>query len=235
MHDGGDGYAELLEAGQEAKRGIRPQILVRTCDNPAVLAKGRESRGVIFKEERMKRARITLARLMIVVAVVAVELAAFIVACRRVGGDWVLGLPPMGVACQIGLLCAVLSRGLSRAFWTGFVVFGCAMMAHFAWGLYFWESAVNEPWASYGDFAVGVIETSPWAPQLLSDGGDVAMAVTWLLPQLAAACAGGVFVLLATLVMRPFFRVRALDNGQEKGRASLPPSSEPLGSAEATH
>jgi hypothetical protein len=183
----------------------------------------------------MKRARITLARLMIVVAVVAVELAAFIFACRRVGGDWVLGLPLTGVACQIGLLCAVLSRGLSRAFWTGFVVFGCAMMAHFAWGLYFWESAVNDPWASYGDLAVGVI----YDPQLLEAGeaspGNVAMAVIWFLPQLAAACVGGVFVLLVTLVMRPFFRVRALDFGQEKGRASLPPSSEPLGSAEATH
>ena len=85
----------------------------------------------------MKRTRITLARLMIVVAVVAVELAAFIIACRCLGGDWVRGLPPTALACQIGLLCAVLSRGLSRAFWTGFVVFGCAMMATFAWGLCF--------------------------------------------------------------------------------------------------
>src|SRR5262245_52294277 len=110
----------------------------------------------------MERTRITLARLMIVVAVVAVELAAFIVACRLVGGDWVLGLPPMGVACQIGLLRAVLSRGLSRAFWTGFVVFGCAMMATFAWGLCFpfQQSAVDDAWVSYGDFAVGLIEAS---------------------------------------------------------------------------
>jgi hypothetical protein len=127
----------------------------------------------------MKTTRITLARLMIVVAVVAVELAAFIVACRRVGGDWVLGLPPTGVACQIGLLCAVLSRGLSRPFWTGFVVFGSAMMATFAWGLCFplQESAVNDAWVSYGELAVGMVEASPRAPQLLSDGGDVAMAV----------------------------------------------------------
>jgi hypothetical protein len=157
---------------------------------------------------------------MIVVAVVAVELAAFIVACRRVGGDWVRGLPPTGVACQIGLLCAVLSRGLSRAFWTGFVVFGCAMMATFAWGLWFpfQQSAVNDAWTSYGELADGVIEARPIEPLLRTDADvDVAMAVAWALPQLAAALAGGVFVLLGTLVMRPFFRVRARASGQEKG------------------
>ena len=154
----------------------------------------------------MKRARITLARLMIVVAVVAVELAAFIVACDRVGGDWVRGLPPTALACQIGLLCAVLSRGLSRAFWTGFVVFGCAMMATFAWGLCFplQESVVNDAWQSYGEFASNVLYWGSFYEE-----EDVAMAVIWTLPQLAAACVGGVFVLLVTLVMRLFFRARA--------------------------
>jgi hypothetical protein len=161
--------------------------------------------GVIFKEEPMKRPRITLAGLMIVIAVVAVDLAAFILDDRSLGGDWVRGLPPTALACQIGLLCAVLSRGLSRAFWTGFVVFGCAMMATFAWGLCFplQESAVNDAWRSYGEFASDVYWGSPYEEE------DVAMAVIWTLPQLAAACVGGVFVLLVTLVMRPFFRVRA--------------------------
>jgi hypothetical protein len=161
--------------------------------------------GVIFKEEPMKRPRITLAGLMIVIAVVAVDLAAFILDDRYLGGDWVRGLPPTALACQIGLLCAVLSRGLSRAFWTGFVVFGCAMMATFAWGLCFplQESAVNDAWRSYGEFASDVYWGSPYEEE------DVAMAVIWTLPQLAAACVGGVFVLLVTLVMRPFFRVRA--------------------------
>jgi hypothetical protein len=105
----------------------------------------------------------------------------------------------------------------------------------FAWGACFTESAANDAWASYVELGEGVISTIPRAPQWLSDGGDVEMAVILSLPQLAAACAGGVFVLLITLVMRPFFRVRALDLSQEKGRASLPPSSELLGSAEATH
>ena len=161
----------------------------------------------------MKRARITIARLMIVVAVIAVDLAAFIAAARYLGGDWVRGLPPTALACQIGLLCAILSRGLPRAFWTGFVVFGCAMMATFAWGLCFplQESAVNDAWESYVEFTSDVYWGRPY------DGSedDVALAVIWTLPQLAAACVGGVFVLLGTLVMRPFFGVRArLESGK---------------------
>jgi hypothetical protein len=85
------------------------------------------------------------------------------------------------------------------------------MMSTFAWCLCFpfQQSAVDDAWVSYGDYAKGLLEASPHAPQcLFSDGGDVAMAVIWALPQLAAACAGGVFVLLVTLVMRPMFRGR---------------------------
>lgn len=179
------------------------------------LEKRREEKGVIFRELLMKTRRTTLARLMIVVAVVAVELAAFIVAWRGVGGDWVRGLPPTALACQIGLLCAVLSRGMWRAFWTGFVVLGCAMMATFAWGLCFpfQRSAVVDAWVSYGDFAMGLIEARPIEPLLRTDADvDVAMAVAWALPQLAAALAGGVFVCLGTLVMRRLFSVRTLDS-----------------------
>jgi hypothetical protein len=89
------------------------------------------------------------------------------------------------------------------------------MMATFAWGLCFplQESAVNDAWLSYAEFASGVIEAMPIEPLLRTVADvDVAMAVAWALPQLAAALAGGVFVLLVTLVMRRFFSVRALDS-----------------------
>ena len=88
---------------------------------------------------------------------------------------------------------------------------------------------MNDVWLSYGEFASHVYWGNPY------EEDDVGLTVIWTLPQLAAACVGGVFVLLATLVMRPFFRARARGLGQEKGRASVPPSSEPLCSAEATH
>jgi hypothetical protein len=193
----------------------------------------RESIGVVFKEEPMKRTRITLARLMTVVAVVAVDLAAFIVACRSDKGELALGLAPTGLACQIGVLCAVLSGGRSRTFWVGFVVFGCAMMMTFVWAGWFTESAANDAWVSYAELAPGVISTIPRAPQWLFDGGDVSMAAVLCLPQLVAACVGGVFATLVALVTRRFFGVRALDLGRDEGRASLPHSSEPLGSADA--
>ncbi len=163
----------------------------------------------------MKRTRITLAGLMIVVAVVAVELAAFIVACRSGAGETALGLAPTGLACQIGLLCAVLCGGRSRAFWTGFVVVGCAMLATFAWACCFTESAANDAWASYAERAEEVWQTIP-TPQWLFVHSDVVMAVVLSLPQLAAACAGGVFVLLVTLITQRLFGVRVLDLVQEK-------------------
>jgi hypothetical protein len=51
------------------------------------------------------------------------------------------------------------------------------------------------------------------APEWLSDSGHEAMAVVLSLPQLAAACAGGVIVLLVRLVVRPSLRVRKIDLG----------------------
>jgi hypothetical protein len=165
----------------------------------------------------MKRTHITLARLMVVVAVFAVELAVLTVAFRNDESELTRGLPPTGLACQIALLCAVLSRGLSRAFWTGFVVFGCATMATFVWAMCFTESAANDAWASYMENAMLAISSIPneSAPQWL--GGDVGIAVILSFPQLAAACVGGVFVFLVTLVMRQFYRARKLVLAQEKG------------------
>jgi hypothetical protein len=168
----------------------------------------------------MKRTRITLARLMAFVAVVAVQLAALAVALRYDESELTLGLAPTGFACEIGLLWAVLSGGWLRAFWTGFVVFGCAMMATFVWAECFTESAANEAWASYAEFAWGVISGTAPPQQWLFAGGDVGTAEVLSLPQLAAACAGGVFASLVTLITRRFFGVRALDLGQEKGKAS---------------
>ena len=138
------------------------------------LGKGRESNGVIFKEEPMKKTRITLARLMGVVAVVAVDLAAFIVACRNDQGELALGLAPTGLAFQIGLLCAIMSRGRWRAFWSGFVVFGCADDGDLCiLGQVVQESAATGAWASYAELAEGVISTIPaCSMQWLFDGGE---------------------------------------------------------------
>jgi hypothetical protein len=159
----------------------------------------------------MKRTRITLARLMAVVAVLAVELAALAVALRRDESEMTLGLAPTALACEIGLLCAILGGGRSRAFWTGFVVFGGAMMATLAWAGCFTESAANDAWASYMERAQDVMSTTPLPHWLDYVHADVATAAILSLPQLAAACAGGVFAALGTLITRRFF-----DRGQPR-------------------
>jgi hypothetical protein len=83
------------------------------------------------------------------------------------------------------------------------------------WAGWFQESAANDAWVFYMDRAELVISTIPSPPQWLSDGGDVAMAVVYSLPQLAAACAGGVFASLVTLIRRRSFGVRAPGLGRE--------------------
>ena len=95
----------------------------------------------------MKRTRITLARLM------ARRRRGRRGACgvhrclsAMVKAKWRLDSHQRALACQIGLLCAVLSRGRSRAFWSGFVVFGFAMMVTLAWAGWFMESAANDAW-----------------------------------------------------------------------------------------
>jgi len=66
------------------------------------------------------------------------------------------------------------------------------------------ESAVNDAWDSYAEFASNVLYWGSFYEE-----EDVAMAVIWSLPQLAGACVGGVFILLVTLVMRRFFGMLA--------------------------
>ena len=158
----------------------------------------------------MKRARITLARLMIVVGVVAVELAAFAVAWRNEAVDLALGLAPMVLICEIGLLCAVLSGGRWRAFWTGFVVFGCAMTATYGWALCFQESAASDAWVSYNELVWDALSSMPDDPRWRVVSVEATEAIIWSLPQLAVACAGGV---VGYLVSRLRFGVRARDLG----------------------
>jgi hypothetical protein len=164
----------------------------------------------------MKRIRITLARLMIVVAVVGVDLAALILAWRHQDIELIAGLAPTGFVCQVGLLFAVLRSGRWRAFWAGFVIFGCAMMATFAWGMYFTESAACDAWVWYMERGMELSAGLPDSPFWSAVGGDREFAVILSLPQLAVACAGGLVFFLVAQVMRRFVRARACDAGQGK-------------------
>ena len=102
----------------------------------------------------MKRARVTLAGLMIVVAVVAVDLAAFILDARYLGGDWVRGLPRRRLPARSDFCRRPESRPVAcildrvrrlRLRDDGVVRVGLVFSMQ--------ESAVDDAWLSYGEFA----------------------------------------------------------------------------------
>jgi len=160
----------------------------------------------------VKRSRITLARLMVVVGVIALETAGFRALYQRTE-ELALGLALTGLASQIGLFCAVRGSGRSRAFWSGFAVIGAVMMATFAWGISVPGSGMYHIWSSYTGYADDALSSLfPYEPRWLPQ--DVAPSVIWSLPQLLAAMIGG---LLAAFVMRQ--RVRAA-GGRRIGSAT---------------
>jgi hypothetical protein len=149
---------------------------------------------------------LTLARLMAVVGVVAVNTAAARALYFR-DEELALGLALMGLASQFALLRAIRRRGLARAFWSGFVTTGLAAMAMFAWGISFQDSVLFGWLLSYTRYADGVLALIPSAPRLYGGGGndlaiEVAAAFVWFIPQLLAAMVGGLSAALVTWLGR---------------------------------
>ena len=148
----------------------------------------------------MERPRITLARLMVVVGLIAVEIAVAR-SLYLLNVELALGLALMGLASQFGLLRAIRDRGSARAFWSGFVVTSLAAMGAFAWGACFEDSGLFRLWDVYTGLADEVLAAIPHAPSFYDGGGNdlaigVAAAVAWFLPQFLASIIGGVSVAL---------------------------------------
>jgi hypothetical protein len=82
--------------------------------------------------------RISIARLMIIVAIVAADLAALLATLPAIPNP---GLALMVVILEVGLLVAVARRGAARRFWVGFEAFGwsyvlaCFFFNRTAWRL----------------------------------------------------------------------------------------------------
>ncbi|MDB5351787.1 MAG: hypothetical protein JWN86_3034 [Planctomycetota bacterium] len=144
----------------------------------------------------MERDRTTLARLMLVVGVIAVEFAGFR-AFYLINDELALALALTGLASQFALVYAIRGRGLARAFWAGFVAIGSVMMATTAWAFTCPGSDISDLWSAYTDHVVD--GTAFVSYELRGFPQDVALSVVWFLPQLLAALSGGA---LATLVMR---------------------------------
>jgi hypothetical protein len=139
----------------------------------------------------MKRPRITIARLMVVVGIIALNAAllrAFFVQEMFSGG--ILSF----FALQAGLFCLLRSRGRVRRFWAGFEVSGTlAVMALFSCE-FFPGSALSRLVMSYTDFIVDlVIFRLPFSTSylLLDAHIDCFLAVVYFIPELFTALLGG--------------------------------------------
>jgi len=152
----------------------------------------------------MNPPRVTLSNLAALVAVVAVNLW-FGRSLWGLRSDHLLVVIVTGPALQVGLLLAFLKRGLTRAFWLGFVLTCSAAIA----SLY---QAITRPfspswhlWTAYFDFAQFSLRRLSDAPYLFNptrspDLGispwELTFAAILSVPQLTAALAGGLLALL---------------------------------------
>ena len=175
----------------------------------------------------MKLPRLSIAEIMTVVGIVALNLAA----TRALSDDnheLLGGVVPMAVILQVGIFSLIRSQGRVRAFWAGFLVFGTMGMTSFLGAALFCpsdsvsidpktEKAIvkNFPrsptwvlWSRYGRFVFKTLESLPNSDFILGDGGDShghdgiplgTKALILSLPQMVLAGAGG---LCANLIKR---------------------------------
>lgn len=146
----------------------------------------------------MKAIRFRISRLMIVVAVVAINLAALriLFMSRRV--DVLFGGGLLWATLEIGVFRAIRDRNQSRSFWLGFLGFGSIATLSFLAAVLLPQSVVGSIWRGYLVQADGlfepVIEASsrrnghPAVHEILF---VVALTMEWLLPLVLAAVAGG--------------------------------------------
>ena len=143
----------------------------------------------------MNRPRLSMARLMTIVAIIALNIAA-LRALFFSRMELALGLMPFGIVLQVGILKAIRTHGRSRHFWTGFSILGTAAAASFIWASISEKSWLGIGWNSYAFSANAFLRSyapglglSLFSPNKWSIIATV--AIICFLPQLAAASIGG--------------------------------------------
>ncbi len=158
----------------------------------------------------MNKPRITIARLMTAIFIIALNaglIRAFVVQEMFYGGIL------MFFAMQVGLLFLLRGRGRSRRFWSGFEILGgISVFALFSCEFFpdsvlsrivsaYTRSALNMTWSLLPDWASTI---------LLDDHIDWFLAVIYFLPELGIALLGGLCA--ASFSLRP--RLRAESHAQ---------------------
>lgn len=182
----------------------------------------------------MERARFSIAKLMAVIVVIALDLALgrFV----RDYNPWLaIGFLPACLALQLAAWRLIRTRGRSRAFWAGVIVAGGLAALSFAWGFVFSRSVgigynsttgqiegVSVPgrlggdevlalWSEYGEIAESCLKCVPYASDLVGrdwpdPGFQATVMVIVLVPQLTIALAGGLLALGAVRLKTLFQR-----------------------------
>lgn len=154
----------------------------------------------------MKVPRVSVSWMLVLVAVVAVNLA---VGRAFSNSMWFCGAGLTVVALQAGGLRLIRSKGRVRLFWVGFVVTLSGALLSLGWVIPYLRlndprpnstlgQIVYQTWLSYLNFGFRVVRPifRPWTAQNRSRSSqDFARCLKWavvfFLPQFAAAVAGG--------------------------------------------
>ncbi|MDB5350299.1 MAG: hypothetical protein JWN86_1546 [Planctomycetota bacterium] len=143
----------------------------------------------------MKGPRLSIAKAMTVVAILAMNMAT-LRTLHSYDEDLAQGVALTGFALQFGIFQSIRSRGQVRTFWIGFVATGSAAMMTFARCVAFHESTVSLSWIAYTKYANKYLNkvTHVWDfynssqiyPILV-----ITLAIVWSVPQLVLALFGG--------------------------------------------
>ena len=164
----------------------------------------------------MSLPRVSIVKLMLIVGIAALNLAAVRILFLY-NSEMLIGVAPIGLALQFGIFRLMRSRGRGRAFWVGFVVCGLTAMMAFVWvvrspgvilvsstGGYYkeYEPPMYSALCECRDVAtervlypiLNGLHVDPLAHRdstLLRASFMGVNAVSWFLPQLFIALAGG--------------------------------------------
>jgi hypothetical protein len=167
----------------------------------------------------MKLPRFTIAGLMIVVAVVAAN-AAIARLLYASNPEILIGVAVPVLVLELAMVAAYWSARPGRAFWAGFLLLGCLVMATFIWN-------IVVP-TVYGVTSTGTLRVTPGSPfhplwsgygSLVSDllrgvlegrvGVDpydidvvLLRSIVWTVPQVAGALLGGLVAWIMSLIAR---------------------------------
>jgi hypothetical protein len=184
--------------------GIRGGVTCCFCYDPTI-----QDIAAIHRRDAVKLPRFSIAKLMVIVGILALNIAA---ARAFIDWEWT-GLFLIGFALQVGLLCLIRSRIGFRPFWWGFETFGLASVITPIFITLVSQTAGSEflrLMNMYVEFAFSLVSRlctlikNPVSQArltlfLLQDMQLIILEIAFFLPQLLTAVVGG---LIASLIVR---------------------------------